>query len=109
MRQVEAEISSVPVFPDCKLQKGQSVMFKNDYGLIFGPHKIIGFCKGDGLLFKYGKHIYLDFDSYWSPVAESSLSPVPCAHDWQRDGTSSGGCIGLVCTRCGEYDEKDVS
>ncbi len=32
-----------------------------------------------------------------------------CNHDWRRDGTSTGGCVGLVCTRCGEYDEKDVS
>jgi hypothetical protein len=48
-------------------------MFTNDYGLKFGPHKIIGFCKGNGLLFKYGKHVYLDFDSYWCPVAEASL------------------------------------
>lgn len=32
-----------------------------------------------------------------------------CPHEWQSDGTHSGGCVGLVCTRCGERDEKDVS
>jgi len=32
-----------------------------------------------------------------------------CNHDWQRDGTSIGGCIGIICTRCGVEDEKDIS
>lgn len=73
MRQVIAELSPKPVVADCDLRVDQSVMFTNDYGVTFGPHKIIGFDKGDGLLFKYGKHIYLDFDCYWSPVSEASL------------------------------------
>jgi hypothetical protein len=42
-------------------------------------------------------------------MADAIWQADECNHDWQRDGTSSGGCIGLVCTRCGEYDEKDVS
>jgi hypothetical protein len=73
IRQVIAEISPVPVVEACKLRVGQSVNFTNDNGVTFGPHKIIGFDKGDGLLFKYGKHVYLDFDCYWCPVAETSL------------------------------------
>lgn len=77
IQQVIADISPEPVVPGCKLRVGQSVMFTNDQGVTFGPHKIIGFCKGNGLLFKYGKHVYLDFDSYWCPVAESSLHE-PC-------------------------------
>ena len=73
MRQVVADLSPDPIAKGCKLRVGQSVNFTNDYGVTFGPHKIIGFDKGEGLLFKYGKHIYLDFDCYWCPVAEASL------------------------------------
>lgn len=73
LQKVIDDISPTPVC-DCKLKLGQTVMYTNDYGLTFGPYKIIGFDKGDGLLFKYGKHIYIDFDCYWCPVAESSLT-----------------------------------
>jgi len=150
LRQVEASLSPVPVYPGCKLRKGQSVMFKNYYGVTFGPHKIIGFCDGSGPLYKYGKHVYLDLDSYWCPVAEASLSePVTilkteivtgfgerltmsdgsiwmhsfgggkpieekpaklaCGHDHYRDGTSSGGCVTMLCRKCGDEYERDVS
>lgn len=76
MRQVIAELSPVPIMEGCNLRTGQNVWFTNDYGVTFGPHKIIGFDKGDGILMKYGKHVYLDFDSYWCPVAEKSLSLI---------------------------------
>lgn len=73
MRQVIADLSPVPIVEGCKFAVGDPVMFTNDYGVTFGPHLVIGFDKGDGLLFKYGKHIYLDLDCYWHPCAESSL------------------------------------
>jgi hypothetical protein len=77
LKQVIVAIGKEPVAPNCKVKLGQKVLYTNNYGVTFGPHKIIGFCKGDGLLFKYGRHIYLDFDSYWCPVAESGLEVVP--------------------------------
>lgn len=42
-------------------------------------------------------------------TASRMLSQYDCFHDWQPDGTRSGGCVGLVCSRCGATDEKDVS
>lgn len=74
-QQVEAEISDVPRYPGCTLRKGQRVTFRNDYGVTFGPFRILGFCDGSGALFRYGKHVYLEKDSYWHPIAEESLTP----------------------------------
>ena len=59
---------------------------------------------GERLTMSDGSKWFHPFDG-GAPVMEQE----PCAHDWRRDGTSTGGCVGLVCTRCGEYDEKDVS
>jgi hypothetical protein len=76
LREVEASLLPEPIAEGCELRKGQSVMFTNDQGVTFGPFKIIGFCDGSGMLFKYGKHVHLDFSSYWCPVAEASLSII---------------------------------
>jgi hypothetical protein len=113
LQQVEQSLVPEPVYPGCKLRKGQAVMFTNDYGVTFGPHRIIGFCDGTGLLYRYGKHVYLSFDSYWCPVAESSLrDPTPCelnGHDWEASGCYSGGCVEYRCNACGATEDRDRS
>lgn len=50
-------------------------------------------------------------DGLCTTEARQLFEPKRCAHDWQhaREFAASGGCITLVCTKCGEHDEKDVS
>ena len=50
---------------------GQQVSFKNDYGVIFEPLKILGLCKPE----LSGRCVYLNDDSYWFPVKLESLKP----------------------------------
>lgn len=47
-----------------ELQTGDKILYVNDYGIVFGPHKILGFCK-PGL---NGRCVYFDHVSYWFPA-----------------------------------------
>lgn len=46
------------------LKKGDYVLFINDYGAIFGPRKVLGFCKPNDV----NGCIYLNYDCYWYPT-----------------------------------------
>lgn len=73
IEQVKAELTNEPQI-ETKFKVGDKVTFTNEYGLTFPGLRIIGFDKGNGSLFKYGKHIYLDTSAYWFPHAESELT-----------------------------------
>lgn len=46
------------------LKIGDYVLFINDYGAIFGPNKVLGFCKPNDV----NGCIYLNHDCYWYPT-----------------------------------------
>ena len=59
------------------------VLFTNDYGVTFGPHEILGFCKPDSFLcpHRYPKDedcgiVFLDSDAYWFPDRLNQLTLV---------------------------------
>jgi hypothetical protein len=54
----------------CQFVVGASVFYTNDYGVKFGPYKVIGYAK----TIEWGRFVHLDFDSPWFPVSPSSLS-----------------------------------
>lgn len=49
---------------DIDLKIGDYVLFINDYGAIFGPNKVLGFCKPNDV----NGCIYLNHDCYWYPT-----------------------------------------
>ena len=62
---------------------GDMVLFTNDYGVTFGPHEILGFCKPDSFLcpHRYPKDedcgiVFLDSDAYWFPDRLNQLTLV---------------------------------
>lgn len=69
------ELNDVPPAP-CKFKKGDQVSFTNEYGLIFGPFKIIGFNREIDPEWRPDAFIYLDKSSYWFPVEADCLSLV---------------------------------
>lgn len=46
------------------LKIGDYVLFINDYGAIFGPNKVLGFCKPNDV----NGCVYLNHDCYWYPT-----------------------------------------
>lgn len=73
-----AALGALPLPPipcACDFKPGDVVTYTNDYGVKFGPHKVLGFTGPDHMLFKWGKFIYIDTDCYWSPVSPGSLKP----------------------------------
>lgn len=58
----------------CEFTVGTSVMFTNDYGVQFGPHRVIGFAKPEHE--QHGRFIHIDSDSPWFPVKPESLKAV---------------------------------
>jgi hypothetical protein len=61
----------------CQWTVGDVVKFTNDYGVQFGPRKVIGFTKPEREL--HGRFVHIDSDSPWFPVSPESLS------DWRDD------------------------
>ena len=61
---------------------GDMVIFTNDYGLIFGPYTVTGFTEHgepDSVtrrFYERGYRYYIDYDCYWFPVKESSLTKI---------------------------------
>ena len=51
---------------------GESVVYTNDYEVKFDA-KVLGYAPAHNSLYKYGNRYFLDKDSYWYPVKESSL------------------------------------
>lgn len=65
------------------LTVGDMVLFTYDYGVTFGPHEILGFCKPDSFLcpHRYPKDedcgiVFLDSDAYWFPDRLNQLTLV---------------------------------
>lgn len=57
---------------DAILQKGDRVLFTNDYGIVFGPHEVLGFRKP----ISSGHCVYFDHDAYWFPARLSQLTKL---------------------------------
>jgi hypothetical protein len=72
--QVRKDILAAPIVDECAFRLGDTVTFTNDSGVVFNGNKIIGFDDGRGLTFKYGSHIYLNSDAYWSPHKDEQLT-----------------------------------
>lgn len=55
---------------------GDAVIYTNDYGVSFGPHRVTGLYQPamQCSLYATGYRYYLDTASHWMPVKESSLS-----------------------------------
>ena len=54
------------------LKIGDKVMFTNDYGVVFGPYEVLGFCNPS----KWGNCVYLNKSSYWFPCKVEQLTKV---------------------------------
>lgn len=78
---------------DRDLSVGDMVMFTNDYGVVFGPHEIQGFCKPDSPLCPHrypdDEHcgiVFLNNSSYWFPNSPDQLTLVTegGVAEWKR-------------------------
>lgn len=66
-------LSDIIPNPKVDFKVGDKVVFTNDYGVSFADMTIIAISKYD-YLWKYGRCIYLDKDSYWFPVKPENLT-----------------------------------
>ena len=57
---------------ECEWKVGDTVKFTNDYGVEFGPRRVVGFTKPENEL--HGRFVYIDSDSPWFPVNPEQLS-----------------------------------
>jgi hypothetical protein len=57
---------------ECDLKVGDRVIYKNDFGVKFGPFEVIGFEKKEDI--SVGRFVYLNKDSYWFPVKAEQLT-----------------------------------
>lgn len=57
---------------ECGLKVGDRVIYKNDFGIKFGPFEVIGFEKKEDI--SGGRFVYLNKDCYWSPVKAEQLT-----------------------------------
>lgn len=71
-------IPVLDILPDGGLRKGQIISFTNDYGVVFGPHEILGFTPKPTT---WGGRVYFDHDSYWFPVKPEQLTPLDCTEE----------------------------
>ena len=62
--QVYDNIKQASPDADIELSTSDSILYVNDYGITFGPHKILGFCKPES----DGRCVYFDHASYWFPA-----------------------------------------
>ena len=58
----------------CNFKVGDSVIFTNENGVEFGPHKVLGFTTPEDV--SHGRFIHIDTDCAWFPVSPDSLRPV---------------------------------
>ena len=66
-----------------KMAVGDTVLFTNDYGVTFGPHEVLGFCRPDSFLcpHRYPEDedcgiVFSDNDAYWFPDRPGQLTLV---------------------------------
>ena len=65
------EMTSTP--PEgCDLVVGDMVSFKNEYGVVFGPHRVMGFTLSENEL--HGRTVYINTDCFWMPKHPESLT-----------------------------------
>lgn len=57
---------------ECDLKVGDRVIYKNDFGIKFGPFEVIGFEKKEDISGR--RFVYLNKDCYWSPVRSEQLT-----------------------------------
>jgi hypothetical protein len=55
-----------------KVKIGDKVTYTNPNGVVFPGHTVVGFCDWDWDTFK--GRVFIDSDSPWFPVEESSLT-----------------------------------
>jgi hypothetical protein len=60
---------------DRDIKVGDRVMFTNVSGFTFGPFEVIGISK-DNELWKYGRCVFLNKDSYWYPCKPEELTLI---------------------------------
>ena len=48
-------------------------MYTNQYGATFGPYEVMAISK-DNCLWKYGRCVYLNKESYWFPYKPEELT-----------------------------------
>lgn len=70
--QVTADKANSCRIGDEILRKGDRVLYTNEYGIIFGPHEVLGFrAPTNG-----GRCVYFDHEAYWFPVNINQLTKV---------------------------------
>lgn len=67
------EMVSEPPRP-CEFKVGDIVMFTNDYGIEFGPYKVLGYTTPENEM--HGHFIHIDYDCVWFPTSPESLKKV---------------------------------
>lgn len=65
----------------CDFKIGDIVKFTNDYGVEFGPHKVLGYTTPEDVL--HGRFIHIDTDAPWFPVKPESLTLWPKMHTFE--------------------------
>lgn len=65
---------SEPPMP-CEFKVKDLVKFTNDYGVEFGPYKILGYTTPENVL--HGRFIHVNSDSPWFPVKPEQLTRWP--------------------------------
>ena len=58
---------------DRDIKVGDKVMYTNQYGATFGPYEVMAISK-DNCLWKYGRCVYLNKESYWFPCKPEELT-----------------------------------
>lgn len=72
-------------------KRGDRVMFTNEYGGVFGPYTVIGFCEPETRTHEYtdlytgerrteqrtcNRTVYINSDAYWFPKEPESLTKI---------------------------------
>ena len=58
-----------------EIKVGDMVMYTNQFGATFGPYEVMAISK-DNSLWKYGRCIYLNKESYWFPYKPEELKLI---------------------------------
>lgn len=62
--------SAAPI--ECCLKVGDRVIYRNDFGVKFGPFEVIGFEKKEDI--SGGRFVYLNKDCNWFPAKTEQLT-----------------------------------
>ena len=58
-----------------EIKVGDMVMYTNQFGATFGPYEVMAISK-DNSLWKYGRCVYLNKESYWFPCKPEELKLI---------------------------------